>query len=78
MGQWLGGWFLVFGFFFFLKTEGRRMIRCFCLHLHFLCFFFYFMLICQLVIGGQKDGGYCHHRIEVILFHIISISQNFS
>jgi len=33
--------------------------------LTFLCFFC-FMLICQLVIGGQKGGGFCHHRIEVI------------
>jgi hypothetical protein len=32
----------------------------------FLCFFC-FMLICQLAIGGQKGGGFCHHRIEVIL-----------
>jgi hypothetical protein len=24
------------------------------------------MLICQLAIGGQKGGGFCHHRIEVI------------
>jgi hypothetical protein len=31
VGQWLGGGFL----------EGRRMIRCFCLHLHF-CVFFLF------------------------------------
>jgi hypothetical protein len=30
-----------------------------------LCFFC-FMLICQLAIGGQKGGGFCHHRIEVI------------
>jgi hypothetical protein len=55
VGQWLGGGFL----------EGRRMIRCFCLHLH-VCVFFCFMLICQLAIGGQKGGGFCHHRIEVI------------
>jgi hypothetical protein len=34
--------------------------------LSFLCFF-YFMLICQLAIGGQKGGGFCHHRIEVTL-----------
>jgi len=25
------------------------------------------MLICQLAIGGQKGGGFCHHRIEVTL-----------
>jgi len=24
------------------------------------------LLICQLAIGGQKGGGFCHHRIEVI------------
>jgi hypothetical protein len=30
-----------------------------------LCFFC-FLLICQLAIGGQKGGGFCHHRIEVI------------
>jgi hypothetical protein len=34
--------------------------------LSFLCFFC-FMLICQLAIGGQKGGGFCQHRIEVIL-----------
>jgi hypothetical protein len=33
--------------------------------LSFLCFFC-FMLICQLAIGEQKGGGFCHHRIEVI------------
>jgi hypothetical protein len=26
------------------------------------------MLICQLAIGGQKGGGFCHHRIEVISY----------
>jgi len=42
----------------------------FCLHLHYLCFFC-FMLICQLAIGGQKGGGFCHHRIEVSFTSII-------
>jgi hypothetical protein len=31
------------------------------------------MLICQLAIGGQKGGGFCHHRIEVISFGILQL-----
>jgi len=35
-------------------------------NLLFLCFFCS-MLICQLLIGGQKCLGFCHHRVKFIL-----------
>jgi len=58
VGQWLGG-FLVFVFvFFFLKTKRVKewgMIRCFS-NIYFFVFFFS-MLICQPLIGGQKGLG---------------------
>jgi hypothetical protein len=43
--------------------------------LTFLCFFC-FMLICQLAIGGQKGGEFCHHRIEVISISLTSLKYN--
>jgi hypothetical protein len=54
-------------------VAGRRIFgrkdddSVFLLTLTFLCFFC-FMLICQVAIGGQKGGGFCHNRIEVISF----------
>jgi hypothetical protein len=71
---WGSGWEEDFWFglvFFFLSFWRLKELRkeddsVFCQHLLFLCFFCS-MLISQLLIGGQKGVGFCHHRIEVIL-----------
>jgi hypothetical protein len=64
VGRWLCGWE---EFWFLFRVKGG-MIQCFA-NIYLFCVFFVSCWYVNLLLVGQKDIGFCHHRIEVISFH---------
>jgi hypothetical protein len=78
VGQWLGGGFLVFVFFFLSKdrkSEGRRMIRC-CANTEFFCVFFVPCWSVNFLLVGRNVLVSAGTELKLFSRTIMSINHN--